>query len=404
MPKYRVELSDGRTFEVESDAPPSEADVIAALPPESPKTPAEEQPDRTWTDTAVDALPLLGGLAGGMIGGAGGTVAGMGVGGVPGAVGGSALGGAAGESAKQLINRVRGKAAPATPMDAAAGIAGQAATQAAGELGGRALAGTLRMVGRGAYRAGLLPILQHSGKYGDIVKTGVENAVPVSAKGQLKATRMVQAAKSAKDAAVSAADDTAMVPTEAVLRDVGQQMSASGKAQRLIGKVDPAQKVADRFSRIRQAAGPGMKPTQVEQFKSTLDDQLGGAYDKLRKRMPLSPTEQMDMGLSQSASRAQEQVVPGYKAMNKATMDASGLQRAIARRLMGGQANQGLENALTAAALPMAGPAALAPRVMMLPQVASTLGIGLHKAGSQPAIYSAPLKAALAAWLAEQGQ
>ena len=32
MPTYEIELSDGRVFEVESDAPPSEADVMAALP------------------------------------------------------------------------------------------------------------------------------------------------------------------------------------------------------------------------------------------------------------------------------------------------------------------------------------------------------------------------------------
>jgi hypothetical protein len=42
MPIYEVELSDGRTFEVESDAPPSEQDVMAALGP-STEAPAPAQ-------------------------------------------------------------------------------------------------------------------------------------------------------------------------------------------------------------------------------------------------------------------------------------------------------------------------------------------------------------------------
>src|SRR5262249_55779481 len=113
MPKYRVELSDGRKFDIEADSPPSEADVLAALN-EGPPPPATDTatmpaaPSRSWTDTAVDWLPAVGGAAGGLIGGIGGTAFGMGVGGVPGALGGAALGGGAGEAAKQLVNRIRG--------------------------------------------------------------------------------------------------------------------------------------------------------------------------------------------------------------------------------------------------------------------------------------------------------
>lgn len=90
--------------------------------------------------------------------------------------------------------------------------------------------------------------------------------------------------------------------------------------------------------------------------------------------------------------------------MNRRTMDAEGLRRAISRRMVGGQANQGLENALTAAALPVAGPAALVPRLLMVPQVASTVGIGAYKAGQAPGVYSNALRAALMAMLADQPQ
>lgn len=86
--------------------------------------PEKKQPAaRTWTDTAVDAIPGLAGLAGAAIGGAGGTVAGMGIGGIPGAAGGAAVGTAGGEALKQLINRARGSDAPSTMGEAATGIA-----------------------------------------------------------------------------------------------------------------------------------------------------------------------------------------------------------------------------------------------------------------------------------------
>jgi hypothetical protein len=77
-------------------------------------------------DEAVNMIPAASGAVGSAIGGAGGTVLGMGVGGVPGAIGGGAAGTAGGEALRQLIQRARGQAAPATPEAAAQdiGVAG----------------------------------------------------------------------------------------------------------------------------------------------------------------------------------------------------------------------------------------------------------------------------------------
>src|SRR5688572_1970800 len=54
---------------------------------------------------ALQALPAVGGMVGGLVGGGGGTAFGAGVGGAPGYIGGAALGGAGGESARQLALR-----------------------------------------------------------------------------------------------------------------------------------------------------------------------------------------------------------------------------------------------------------------------------------------------------------
>lgn len=57
MPKYRVELTDGRKFEVEADAPPSEQDVLAALG--APKTP-EPTAATPQAPTAIEMLGMMG--------------------------------------------------------------------------------------------------------------------------------------------------------------------------------------------------------------------------------------------------------------------------------------------------------------------------------------------------------
>lgn len=113
----RVVVIDGKRQSFPDDA--TDQEISAALGA-IPAANAEHAPKaRTWTDTAVDALPAALGTAGAVLGGMGGAAFGMGFGGVPGAAGGATLGTGAGEAAKQLINRLRGADAPATRTDAA---------------------------------------------------------------------------------------------------------------------------------------------------------------------------------------------------------------------------------------------------------------------------------------------
>lgn len=99
-------------------------------------------------DRAVDLLPAAGGMAGGVAGGVGGTVLGMGVGGVPGAIGGATLGGGFGEAVKQLVNRLRGKEAPASASDAMLSIGKAGAVQGGMEAAGGVVGGAAKMAGR----------------------------------------------------------------------------------------------------------------------------------------------------------------------------------------------------------------------------------------------------------------
>lgn len=98
-------------------------------------------PDRTWVDTAIDALPLAGGIAGG--------VAGAGALSIPLA----ALGGAGGEGFRRTIQTLRGK----RPIDKSAsetvvGLADAAKDQAVGQAVGMGVGKGLQLAGKGAMR------------------------------------------------------------------------------------------------------------------------------------------------------------------------------------------------------------------------------------------------------------
>lgn len=348
------------------------------------------KPERTWTDTAVDALPAAGGFAGGLIGGIGGTAFGMGVGGVPGSLGGAAVGGAGGEAAKQLINRLRGKDAPATAGEAASEIGTAGAMNAAADLAGAGVGKGLQLAGRGLYRAGALPLLKTFGKYGDLIKKGLDEAVPVTKAGEAKAAALKTTAQATKQTAVEAADASTMYPTKGIVDDALSRVEGNVEDLKLAGLGDASKAHAARGGRIITANGPALSPSRLEKIKGTVDDMLGPAYQKLRQKEGLNPTERMNMALSHAAGDAQASAIPGYKALNKNVMDAEGLRQMIARRLKG---NQGLENALTMAA----GPAAIPARIMMLPGVASSAGIAAYKSAPAAQQTTRALLAALMA-------
>lgn len=271
------------------------------------------------------------------------------------------------------------------------GALGEAAL---GELGGAVVGKGLRLVGRGLYRAGALPLTQMFAKYGDLVGKGLEEAVPVTKGGAAKAANLKMAAQATKQGAVSAADATAGFRTQGIVDDALGRVQGNADELRRAGLGDPSKSFQMRGNRIVAENGPGVKPSELESIKGTIDDTLGPAYKKLRAKEVLSPNERMSMALSHAAGDAQSTVVPNYRAMNKDIMDSEGLRRMIVRRLQG---NQGLENALTMAV----GPAAIPARIAMLPGVASSAAIAAHHAA--PAMSQAT-RAALLALLGSQNE
>lgn len=225
MPNIRVQVPGVGIVEFPEGTSEQEMrEALSTLP--QGVTPARAS-SRTWTDTAVDALPMVGGTLGGIVGGIGGTVAGVGVGGLPGAIGGAALGGGLGESVKGLVNRARGAPAPNSATEAATDIGTQSAIQGGAELAG---AGVMKGLGMGAtavYRGYLKPSLakQSIGKAGEIVQTAIDEALPITEHGVQKARNVIGDLRRQVDGIL------ANTPGEVDLHVVADKVRAFAKAK-----------------------------------------------------------------------------------------------------------------------------------------------------------------------------
>lgn len=164
MPVIKT-LPDGRKFEVPDGASTEEIERIAnrLMAQAAGSGPTREREaanrrggipersligDRTWGDTAIDALPALVGTAAGFYGGTKLTPSGVAL---------SAAGTAAGEAARQGIRYAQGRTQeyPATAQDAALRIAEAGAIGAGSEIGGRKVISGLKWIAPKLMRSAL---------------------------------------------------------------------------------------------------------------------------------------------------------------------------------------------------------------------------------------------------------
>jgi hypothetical protein len=330
----------------------------------------------------------------------GGTLAAIPTGGAsfPVAMAASGLG-AAGGAGAAIAGRQLATGTPEPAADTLRTMGTEGALSAIGEGTGRAVGGLLRIAGRGLYRAGLLPDAATLRKFPEVVTRGVETATPVSRGGLKKAVNAKGEALTAKQLALEAADQNVAFRTGQLAQDLHQPTAEYARSLRRAGLPDPTPRFADRTAEFIASNPPGLTPTEAETIKRTVDDRLGGAFRKIAKREPVTPSERFSMELSRQIGNAQEATIPGYRTMNRDIMDAEGLRRAIERRTAGSGGNQGLENALTI----VGGPHTIPARLAMLPPVLSGVGIAAYQAGKRPAAMSTMLRAALAMMEGEHG-
>lgn len=182
----------------EAGQTPLESNPPAELTPSDPN--AGDSKTRKFIRGVANALPTVGGVAGGVALGLPGTVFGMGVGGIPAAAAGAGLGAGAGTAGKQLILRALGdtEGVPQTMGEAAKEIGVNAAKDAAiTAAGGLVLKGGVR-----AARLGKALITKPSAiEAGQLGKEALEE---ISSRGGQKLALARQTNEAAKKALIKA--------------------------------------------------------------------------------------------------------------------------------------------------------------------------------------------------------
>lgn len=320
--------------------------------------------------TSPEAIPTIGAIGGGILGGI--------VGNVPGAIAGAGIGGGLGKGGEIMAREARGEAVPQTAGGVIGAMAKRGAGEAALQAAGGAIGKPLQAIGRGAYRFALRPQNKVLGKYGkDVIDEGLRRRAPVSAKGIEKVSGLKGRAIEAKDARLAEAGDRVSILTKPLVDDTTAKLGGQADELRRAGLGDPSDAWRDQGAEIVGNNARGLAPAELESIKRTHDNRLGGAFQKIRNREPLTPEEMFGVQFTGTAREAQEAITPGYKAANQEIMALSGLESALRNRVEGSAANDGLANL----GLLFGGIQAAPAKVASMPAVASRLGIGAHGAG-----------------------
>lgn len=337
MPQQKVyEFTDpqtGVTIEVEGPAPPPEAvirQMFAEAAKQRPVT-AEEPSVMDSTITKVGrALPTIGGMAGGLIGSAGGPAVAAGV---------SALGGAAGRLGQRAIESAQGYDIPAGTA-LAIDAAGAGAMQGAAEVVGAGTARALSSMGRGVYRGYLKPPLTERmiPRGEQMVTTAIREGLPVTEAGKETGQRIIGELKAEVDAMLQGSQ------RKVDLKQVANRIRAYARSRyyrpgRDLGDFNAAMAVADKIDNHPSLGiPPGVNPTAIRvqladanEIKRALDQSIGDTQFGVVSGAKTA-TEKAGRHEINNALRAQ---MPGIGPLNRRESQlidtVKAIERAVAR-------------------------------------------------------------------------
>lgn len=401
---------------------PTEAEIrqaFAAVQPRSAPVQVPEAELRTWTDTAVDLLPAAGGITGGAIGASIGAPFGLAFGGVPLGIGGATLGGGAGEAAKQLINRVRGKRAPADVGEAATDIGIQGGIQGAGQAIGAGLAGVASKASPWLMNRALNLTDRLSREFPDLSATMIKRSLTVSKGGLAEARTFLTAAKTKANAALAAAHAKgATVPIASATNGLKRTVVEVMNSEDIEGGLRALAAVERKITAGRAA---DLTPIAADQLKRSLQTQskalyLAGKMGQGRPNVTVKAQALADMAASlntaigdvttasgaagyRAANAEAAEMIGAVRGITKGIRPGSNLYQAMVRPgvgavlggLSGGQAG-GTKGAVGGV---------LVGGAMTSPAGMSRLAIALSKPSVQMVLKRSPqLAAALASWVA----
>ena len=346
-------------------------------------------PGPTWGERAREALPNIGGMAGGLVGGSRSNPVGMVL---------SAIGGAGGEGFRQTIAALQGDWANVPPDLRAqvSAIVNEGIKQGGLEGAGRYVIGPLtKLFGRSVYRSALKPPKAVRDEFGgrDVTKTLVEAGVPItrSGAGTAKVEGLLTQAGQDTAATIAAADaaGAARVPMREVVSSLDR---TRGTVANRVVRGGAQQQVADT-RRAALAENPRRVPlARAQAMKQAEQDLAIQAYRAEARGAPVNSLEtSMHEDLARGLREAIERRVPGIRNKNKRTQDLIGALKAITAA-EGRIANNNMLGMGDALALGTAGMGysvggptgaalGLVQEVLTRPEMASRLGIAFDRAG-----------------------
>lgn len=325
MPKYRIELSDGRKFEVEADAPPSEQDVLAAIG-KQPTQPATQQaapaelPFSRIGKFVINTIKNHPVQAGAM---AASTAAAPFTGGMSllpqlAAIGGaSALGAGAGQLAS-------GKTPDLGTMakEGALGAVGQGIGRGVSAVAGKVAPIIGKMV--------LSPTTRIQKEFPDVVQTFLKERIPVGQSAVAGARGMESAAAAQQMAqAAEAAGASPVGPREIVgqFRGVRDEIVKRGEnaAPEAAGQM---KQLVDRAKELRRQ-GP-KSVTRNQELKQSAQRDANKAFRAQDRGAQINDVgAELDKAVAVGRQKAAEARIPGIADQNKRTQSLMGLEGAL---------------------------------------------------------------------------
>lgn len=341
------------------------------------------------TDRLVDALPTIGGMAGGLLGGTKANPIGMLLAGI---------GGAGGEGVRQTLSALQGRwdEVPPDVQSQITAIINEGVKQGGMEGIGRYVLGPItKLFGRAMYRSALKPPKDVRAEFGakEVTDTLVDAGVPItrSEAGTAKVEGLLNQAGQDTAQTLAAAEAAGAKPVN--MRPVVQSMDRTrGEVSGRVVRGPAMQQVqSTRNAALKQ----NPKPVSVTEAQKMKQAEQGLAVDAYKKQARGAPVNSIDTMLHEDLARGLresiERRVPGVRAKNERTQALIGALKAITAA-EGRIANNNLVGMGDALALGTAGVGAavggpelaalgIVQEVLTRPEIASRLGIALDRAG-----------------------
>jgi len=384
-----VEVDGHGTMEFPDGTDPSVIQATVKRVVGGPAMASSHEPEkakRTWTDTAVDAIPAVAGSVGGLLGMAGGPV---------GAAAGAVIGGAGGEGWRRTIQGLRGRrpeAAGESVGDTLKGVAKEGGIQGASEVAGGLVSKGLVKGGARLYRGLLKPSQGLRDGFGvdQMVRTLIDEGATISEPGLKKITeRLSGSRETAMGMVKSASPGSPPVNPAEVIQEFRPVVETLRKRV-ATGQPSELRKVGERGQRLVQSMGR-MDAVGAQTGKETAQHAASGAYKMMERGgvKQLSADDLLDEATARGFKKAVEKRVPGVAAQNQTTQRLMGGTRALEDAVdrPGASGGIGLRDLLSATAgTALGGPgggvgAAALNRLLTNPRTGSGAAILMDRTG-----------------------